>query len=358
MQKYRIIPKNLAYGKEARYNIKNKIGLPLSSEKISFNNFKIQTIHNKNINLKTYSISEPENWKNKYLDHDSINSMLKDISEKPKSFMNMKNKNFYIIGILNMTPDSFSNNKKNIPSLNQAIKKAVKMCEEGADIIDVGGESSRPGSQPINRIEEQRRIIPIINKLSKMNITVSCDTRNSNTMEKAIDSGAKIINDISSLNDKNSANIISKNKVGVVLMHMLGNPSNMQTNPIYKNVSIEIINYLEEKKKYAINHGIKENKILIDPGIGFGKKDYHNIKIFRNLGMLHCINSNIMIGASRKSLIGRLTSTSIEQRLPSSIALAISAIEKGVKFYRVHEVKETLQALTMWNKINHYKKLN
>lgn len=353
MHKYRIIPKNIAYGREARYNIKNKIGLPLSSEEISFNNFKIQTIYNQNFDLKTYSISDLENWKNKYLDHDSIHSMLKDISEKPKSFMNMKNKNFYIFGILNMTPDSFSNNSKNIPSLNQAVKKAVKMCEEGADIIDVGGESSRPGSKPINPIEEQRRIIPIIYKLSKMNITVSCDTRNSNTMEKAIEAGAKIINDISSLNDKNSANIISKNKVGVVLMHMLGKPSNMQTKPKYKNVSIEIINYLEEKKKYAINQGIKENKILIDPGIGFGKNDYHNIKIFKNLSMLHCINSNIMIGASRKSLIGRLTNTSIEQRLPSSIALAISAIEKGVKFYRVHEVKETVQALTMWNKINY-----
>jgi len=355
VQKYRIIPQNLAYGKEARFYIKNKVGLPLSSDEISFNNFKIQSIDNKNIDCNTYSISEPKNWKNKYLSINKINRMLEDISKKPKKFMNMKNKNFYLMGILNMTPDSFSNTKKNIPSLKQSIIKATKMYEEGADIIDVGGESSRPGSKPIDQTEEQKRIIPIIKELSKMNITISCDTKNSETMKKAIDAGAKIINDISSLNDKNSANIISKNKVGVILMHMQGTPKNMQKNPNYKNVSIEITNFLEDKKKYAIDHGIKENKILIDPGIGFGKNDYHNIKIFKDLSMLHSINSNIIIGASKKSLIGRLTNSSIEQRLPSSIALAISALEKGVKFYRVHEVKETIQALTMYDKINYFK---
>ena len=279
-KKYRIIPQNLAYGKEARYYIKNKIGLPLSSNEISFNNFKIQSIYEKNIDFNTYSVSEPKNWKNKYISKDIINEMLKKISKKPKTFMNMKYKKFYLMGILNMTPDSFTNTKKNIPSLKEAILKATKMHEDGADIIDIGGESSRPGSVPIDINEEQKRIIPVIRKLSKMNIIVSCDTKNSNTMERAIDAGAKIINDISALNDKNSANVISKNKVGVILMHMRGTPKNMQIKPKYKNVSIEITNYLEEKKRYAINYGIKENKILIDPGIGFGKNDYHNIKIF------------------------------------------------------------------------------
>ena len=161
-----------------------------------------------------------------------------------------------------------------------------------------------------------------------------------------------VINDISALGDKNSANIISKNKVGVILMHMKGTPLDMQSNPQYKNVSIEITNYLSQKIQYALDKGIKENKILIDPGIGFGKNDNHNIKIFKDLGMLHILKSNIMIGASRKSMIGRLTKSSTDQRLPSSIALAISAIEKGVKFFRVHDVNETLQALTMWNSLN------
>ena len=357
MNKYKIIPKNLAYGKEAKFYIKNKIGLPLASNEISFNNFKLQTIDSKYSDLNTYSISEPEKWKNKHLNYNLINKMLKKISQKPKKFMNMKNKKFYLMGILNMTTDSFSENRKNILSLNQAIKKAIKMYEEGADIIDVGGESTKPGSISIDKIEEQKRIIPIIRKLSKMDIMVSCDTKNSDTMEKAIDAGAKIINDISALSDKNSVDIISKNKAGVVLMHMQGTPNNMQFKPKYKNVSIEIIDYLENKKNYAINHGIQENKILIDPGIGFGKNDYHNIKIFNDLSMLHSINSNILIGASRKSIIGRLTNAPIEQRLPSSIALAISAIEKGAKFFRVHDVKETFQALNIWDQINNVKKL-
>lgn len=351
MIKYRIIPTNISFGKQAKYYIKNKIALPLSSHNVCFKEFTIETSE-KNTQ-KTYSVSKPDQWKNSYLSIKSIHNMIANISKIPKTFMGMNDKNYYIMGILNVTPDSFSENYNEIPSLSDCIKKAETMCEEGADIIDIGGESSRPGASNIDVKEEQRRIISIIKELSKRKITISCDTKNASTMEKAIDAGAQIINDISSLKDKKSAEIISKNKVGVVLMHMQGNPQTMQQNPNYNNVSLEITNYLELKRKFALNNGIKENNILLDPGIGFGKNDYHNIKIFRDLSMLHSLNSNIMIGASRKSMIGRLTNSSVDQRLPSSLALAISAVEKGVKFLRVHDVKETLQSLTMWNHLNY-----
>ena len=355
MIKYRIIPKNISYGNEASFYIKNKIALPLGSTKICFKEFTIESYDKVNKPI-VYSVNRPEEWNNKFLDNNSIYNILNTITKNPKSFMDMKQKKFYIMGILNMTPNSFSENTKNIPTLPFAIKKAVRMVEEGANIIDIGGETSKPGSLPLEPKEEQRRIIPLIKKLSKMNITISCDTKNSDTMEKAIDAGAKIINDISSLGDENSAKIISKNKVGIILMHMKGLPYNMQKYPKYKNSSIEVTNYLELKKRYALQHGIKENKIMIDPGIGFGKNDSHNIKLFKDLTMLHTLNSNIMIGASRKSMIGRLTNSSVDQRLPSSIALAISAIEKGVKFFRVHDVKETLQALSIWDQINYIEK--
>ena len=351
MNQYKIIPRDLSYGKEAKHNIKNNIGLPLASNNISFQRFEIQSKNNSKINFKTFSISELDNWNHRHLPKTLIENILKKISMKPKTFMNMKNKSFYILGVLNLTPNSFSNNNNKIPSHLESIKKAIKMCEDGADIIDIGGESSKPGALSINESEEQRRIIPVIKELSKMNITISCDTKNANTMKKAIDAGAKIINDVSALKDKKAAKIISKNKVGIILMHMQGKPLNMQTKPTYKNVSLEILDFLDEKKRYAINNGVKENYILIDPGIGFGKNDMHNIKIFKDLSLLHSLNSDILIGASRKSMIGRLTESAIENRLPGSISLTISSMTKGVKFFRVHDVKETFQALSIWDKI-------
>ena len=136
-------------------------------------------------------------------------------------------------------------------------------------------------------------------------------------------------------------------------MHMKGLPNNMQKNPKYKNVSYEVLNFLHKKKQYALQKGIKEENILIDPGIGFGKNDNHNIKIFKDLALFHYLKSHILIGASRKSMIGRITNTKVSERLPGSISLAIASIEKGVKFLRVHDIKETKQALTLWNKINY-----
>ena len=170
-------------------------------------------------------------------------------------------------------------------------------------------------------------------------------------MQAAIDAGAIIINDISALNDNNAAKIISKNNVGLIIMHMQGVPNNMQKQPLYKNVSFDIVKYLEEKKNYAIKKGIKEKNILIDPGIGFGKNDQHNLKMFRDLALLHSLKSHILIGASRKSIIGRITNTKPSERLPGSISLAIASVVKGVKFLRVHDVKETKQALTIWDQI-------
>lgn len=163
--------------------------------------------------------------------------------------------------------------------------------------------------------------------------------------------GATIINDISALSDDKAADIISKNNSGLIMMHMQGQPTNMQNKPVYKNVSFEIKKYLESKKNYAIKKGIKEKNIIIDPGIGFGKNDTHNLKIFKDLALLHSLKSHILVGASRKSIIGRITNTNPSERLPGSVSLAISSLTKGVKFFRVHDVKETKQALTIWENI-------
>ena len=348
-----VIPINIVFGKKARLLVQQKKALPLARN-MAFLNFEIQFINNK-LNKKqlVYSVQNIKEWVNPYINKRNILEKLNTYNHKTKNFMGLNSNKTQIIGILNVTPDSFSSKNKKILKTNEAVSKAISMLDEGASIIDIGGESSRPGAIRLDEKEEQKRIIPIIKELSKYNIPISCDTRNSSTMQAAIDAGAKIINDISSLSDEKSANIIAKNKVGLILMHMKGQPNYMQKNPKYKNVSYEVLNFLNDKKKYAIQKGIKEKNIIIDPGIGFGKNDNHNLRIFRDLTIFHSLKSHILIGASRKSMIGRITNTKVSERLPGSISLAIASIEKGVKFVRVHDIKETKQAIKMWNKINY-----
>ncbi len=348
-----VIPINIVFGKKARLLVQQKKALPLARN-MAFLNFEIQFINNK-LNKKqlVYSVQNIKEWVNPYINKRNILEKLNTYNHRTKNFMGLNSNKTQIIGILNVTPDSFSSKNKKILKTNEAVSKAISMLDEGASIIDIGGESSRPGAIRLDEKEEQKRIIPIIKELSKYNIPISCDTRNSSTMQAAIDAGATIINDISSLSDERSANIIAKNKVGLILMHMKGQPNYMQKKPKYKNVSYEVLNFLNDKKKYAIQKGIKERNIIIDPGIGFGKNDNHNLRIFRDLTLFHSLKSHILIGASRKSMIGRITNTKVSERLPGSISLAIASIEKGVKFVRVHDIKETKQAIKMWNKINY-----
>jgi dihydropteroate synthase len=338
VKKYFIIPRNLIFGAEAQYLISNGDALPLAGKDMAFLNFEIQCSDALLDSIPLlYSIKEQELWNTDFIPKDDIKKLLKNYSHKPNKFLGLKNKKFYIMGILNVTSDSFSKTSNNILNKAEAIKKALKMYE--------------PGAIKITAEEEKKRVIPIIKALYKYNIPISCDTRNSSTMQAAIDEGATIINDISALSDDKAADIISKNNVGLIIMHMQGQPENMQKKPLYKNVSYEITKYLESKKSYAIKKGIKEKNIIIDPGIGFGKNDKHNLKIFKDLALLHSLKSHVLIGTSRKSIIGRITNTKPSERLPGSISLAIASLTKGVKFFRVHDVKETKQALTIWEKI-------
>tara|TARA_Y100001970_G_scaffold291021_1_gene426730 strand:+ start:1083 stop:2147 length:1065 start_codon:yes stop_codon:yes gene_type:complete len=348
-----LIPRNFVYGKYAKFLVKNKKAMSLSSD-VAFLNFNIESRYKSfQDEHYLYSVQNKDGWINPHFNKNKILEVLKKYNYNKKNFMGLNTKNIHVMGILNISPDSFSNNSTEVVSIKKAINKAIKMYEEGASIIDIGGESTRPGAERISDLEEQTRIIPIIKELSKYNIPMSCDTRNASTMQLAIDAGVKIINDVSALSDKKAASIIAKNKVGLIIMHMKGQPNNMQKKPKYKNVSYEILHYLKKKKDYALEKGIKEENILIDPGIGFGKNDKHNLKIFKDLALFHYLKSHILIGASRKSMIGRITNTNVAERLPGSISLAIASIEKGVKFLRVHDVKETKQAISIWEKLNY-----
>jgi dihydropteroate synthase len=248
----------------------------------------------------------------------------------------------HLMGVLNVTPDSFSDGGKFF-KLEEAIKQGLKLAEEGADMIDIGGESTRPGSEPVTIEEELRRVIPVIEELTKMiQVPISIDTYKSRVAKEALDSGASMVNDISGLRyDPEMKKVIAKYDVPVVLMHIKGTPKNMQENPHYDNLIEEIKTYLIESIKIAKEAGIDGDKIIIDPGIGFGKTPEDNLRILKNLNEFTELGRPLMVGVSRKSFIGKILNLPTEERLEGSLASMAVAIMNGANILRVHDVKES-----------------
>jgi dihydropteroate synthase len=248
----------------------------------------------------------------------------------------------HIMGVLNITPDSFSDGGKFL-KVEDAVRCGIKMAEEGADIIDVGGESTRPGSDPATIEEELSRVIPVIEALSKeINIPVSIDTYKSEVAKKALDAGAEMINDISALRfDPEMKEVAAEYQVPIVLMHIKGTPKNMQKNPYYEDVIKEIIEYLKESIQLAKEAKVQEENIIIDPGIGFGKRLDDNLNILKNLKEFFILNCPILVGPSRKSFIGKVLDLPVEERLEGSLAALAVSIMNGANIIRVHDVKES-----------------
>lgn len=245
------------------------------------------------------------------------------------------------MAILNLTSDSFSGDGllANLQT-NRIINVAQKLVKDGADIIDIGAESSRPGAKPISIKEELRRTVPIIKVLAKkIKVPISIDTYKAEVAEQALDSGASIVNDISALSDLKMPKVIKKYKSAVVLMHMQGNPLNMQDNPRYKSLIPEIINYLRKKIKIAVDSGISWDKIMVDPGFGFGKTLEHNIRILKRLREFEVLGLPILAGPSRKSFIGKIISKDVGERIFGTAAAVSLAIANGAHIIRVHDVK-------------------
>ena len=272
--------------------------------------------------------------------------MKKNIFKKP----NLGFKTPAIMGILNITPDSFSDGGKYFSKPSVAINNAVKMHKMGANIIDIGAESTRPGAVPVKPEEEIKRLKPIIFGLKKKKLNISVDTRNSLTMKFALDNGVKIINDVSALNhDPESINVVKSSKCLLILMHMQGTPRNMQKNPKYNFAPRDIYSFFKKKIKKCEENDIKKNRIIIDPGIGFGKTSKHNIQILQNLRIYQKLKCNILIGLSRKRLISDLTKMEEPiDRIPGTIAANQFALENGADIIRVHDVKEAFQAKLVW----------
>ena len=254
-----------------------------------------------------------------------------------------------VMGILNITPDSFSDGGKYL-DFSDALKRAHAMIEEGVDIIDIGGESTRPGSDPVSIDEELKRIIPIIEALKRdSDIAISVDTYKPEVMKEVIDMDVAMINDVYALTQPGAIDVIKKSEVGICLMHMQGTPKTMQINPTYKNVVSEVQSFLKGRAEMLISEGIDQSRIILDPGFGFGKTFEHNIEMLKKLESFQSLKFPLLVGLSRKSFIRKILNGEHDNHLSGSISAAIFSVLKGAKILRVHDVKETLSALKIIN---------
>ncbi|HWT29005.1 MAG TPA: dihydropteroate synthase [Methylophilaceae bacterium] len=251
----------------------------------------------------------------------------------------------HIMGIVNVTPDSFSDGGKFV-AVDNAVAHAMQLVEDGADILDIGGESTRPGAVPVSLEDELRRVIPVIEALAKVTrVPLSIDTYKPQVMQAALDAGASLINDIRALQEPGALEIAASTDAGICLMHMQGLPATMQVDPRYDDVVAEVRAFLAERMAAAEAAGIASERILLDPGFGFGKRTEHNIALLQALPQLLDLGRPLLVGLSRKSVLGQLTGGDVSVRLHSSIAASVLSVMKGARIVRVHDVKATADAL-------------
>ena len=286
---------------------------------------------------------------------EKIKTILNNI-ESPRGALMLNNgsvigwKKPVIQGVLNVTPDSFSDGGQ-YSDIELARPHAHEMISAGADIIDIGGETTKPGAQSVSIKSEKDRVLPVIKNLATLNFPLSIDSRNAEVMNDAIQNGAHIINDVSALgHDLKSIGVVKKEDVPIILMHAQGPPEIMQNNPQYSHILLDIYDYLESRIKMCIDAGIDKNKIIADPGVGFGKTVDHNLEILNGLSIFHGLGVPLLVGTSRKSFIGKITGEKVaENRVSGSIAAMLLSLEQGVQIVRVHDVEQATQAISVWN---------
>ncbi|MBX9629377.1 MAG: dihydropteroate synthase [Burkholderiales bacterium] len=255
-----------------------------------------------------------------------------------------------VMGVVNVTPDSFSDGGR-FHDPRKAIEHARRLVEEGADILDVGGESTRPGSLPVDVQEELRRILPVLDAMAGGPVPVSVDTSKPEVMRAAVDAGAAMINDIYALRQPGALEAAAATDAAVCLMHMQGDPRTMQDDPVYGDVVAEVKAFLDERVAACEAAGIGRDRIVVDPGFGFGKKPVHNLDLIRGIPMLAAAGLPVLAGLSRKSVLGKITGRMVGDRIHSSVAAAIVAVARGARIVRVHDVAATRDALAVWTAV-------
>jgi len=323
----------------------------------------VELIFREENGLFTKSICSIKDLKNKTINLSDVNlylvfDVLENISQPKQLCLGSKLKRFedkpIVMGVINVTPDSFSDSAISY-NTESAISCALELYKSGADIIDVGGESTRPGASSVTVEEEIQRVLPVVDALVEAGIPVSIDTRNSKVMNRAIAAGVSLVNDVSAFtHDPNSLAVIADSDVGVIVMHMQGTPETMQIAPQYNNgVVIDIYDYLSNRITACMEFGVTRDRICVDPGIGFGKTLAHNMELISNLAVFHGLGCALSIGLSRKSFVQAIVGeTSPKDRIGGSLASMLFAIDQGTNLVRVHDVKETVQAVSVWKKIN------
>ena len=338
---------NFYYGNQSKKLVKQNKTIPLHQmNEISFDQVEIITRNSK----KKIFINKVKNLHASL--RDKVSFDLKKIRSRKRNFSNLNLKKIpNILGVLNLTPDSFSDGGK-FNSIKRGVNQAVSLFNSGANLIDIGGESTRPGSKPVQEKQEWRRVGKILKLLSKR-LPISLDTRKSIIMERGIKLGVKLINDVSGLSfDKKTLYILKKYKIPFVIQHTQGDPEYMQKKPKYKNELLDIYDFFDEKIKLLRSIGIKHNNIIIDPGIGFGKNLKHNMNIIKNISIFHSLGFPILVGNSRKRFIMELAKINdSKSRAGGTIASSIYLMMQGVQILRIHDVNETIQALKIFKKI-------
>ena len=347
MVKYYTRACNFYFGKTSKEKVRKKLSIPLHGNKlISFDRVEVLSRKNKRkININKID-SLPGKIRKK------IHFDLKQISKK-KKFKNLNFSNLpLLMGVLNLTPDSFSDGGK-FTKKNLAEKHSKKLIKDGCDILDIGGEATNPGSKDVDPKNEWKRIFPTLYKIKKLKKFISLDTRKSFVMENGIKNKINLINDVSGLEyDPSTIRVLKKTNISFVIHHMQGEPSTMQKNPKYKNVLLDIYDFFEEKLKYLRSEGIIHNNIILDPGIGFGKKLKHNITLLRNISIFHSLGFPVMLRTSRKRFIKDLSGVNdSKQRLGGTIASSLIAIMQGVQILRVHDVNEVKQSIKVFKSL-------
>jgi dihydropteroate synthase len=263
-----------------------------------------------------------------------------------------KRKRPVVMGILNATPDSFSDGGK-FRTAKDAIAQTELMIANGVDLIDIGGESTRPGAQPVELQEELDRVLPVIEALKDCGVPLSIDTYKAQTMHQALSAGVDCVNDVWALRQDGAVDaVLESSSCGIILMHMQRDPLTMQFDPVYQNVVLEVMQFLKERAEVLKEKGVDANRIAIDPGFGFGKSLEHNLNMLSNFRQFSQLGYPVLAGISRKSMLGKITGKDIHERLASSVAAAIMAADRGARIVRVHDVPETVDALKLWESVN------
>ncbi|MBK18724.1 MAG: dihydropteroate synthase [Rhodospirillaceae bacterium] len=278
-----------------------------------------------------------------------ISDLLKSATKPNAEFAGLPLSEPLLIGVINVTPDSFHDGGR-YDKAQGAIAQGVALINAGAKILDIGGESTRPGADPVSVEEEIARVVPVIEHFAAVDIELSVDTRRPEVMKAGLVAGAKIVNDVTALQSEGAIEIVRDANASAILMHMKGQPQTMQQEPYYDNAPYEVARFLEGRVEVCEQRGLSRDRLAIDPGIGFGKLDRHNFELLQSISMLHGFGVPVALGVSRKSFIGRVANVEdTNDRLPGTVAATLYAITQNVQIHRVHDVAEIKQALTIWH---------